>query len=240
MWQDMMGRLRYVSLNQFDYNIHISLKNKFLYVETPKVACSTLKLTLAKLELEDPEYFREDIHRRNLSPLLRPTQIGNMQKLLSSPGFVKFCFVRNPYERLLSAYLNKVVKRHKDTYNSLLCHLGRDQTDLDFEITFDQFVSIIEETPICSLNPHWRQQYYQTFQDSFEFDFVGRLESFNEDLNKLGAMMSVDFDPYVESWDRHKTGSGEKLKEYYPDSLRKRVYRLYEIDFDTFGYSSEI
>lgn len=38
------------------YAVHVSLKHKYIFVETPKVACSTVKMTLQRLELDDPNF----------------------------------------------------------------------------------------------------------------------------------------------------------------------------------------
>ena len=48
------------SAKDLNYGVHISLKHKYIFVETPKVACSTIKMTLHRMELEDPEFVRED------------------------------------------------------------------------------------------------------------------------------------------------------------------------------------
>ena len=38
-----------------NYSINVSLQHKHIYVETPKVACSSIKTTLQKLELNQPD-----------------------------------------------------------------------------------------------------------------------------------------------------------------------------------------
>lgn len=240
IWQSLLSKIRHVRLKEFDYNIHISLKNQLMYVETPKVACSTIKLTLAKLELEDVDYFREDIHDRYLSPLIRPSQVGDFDKFLKRPDLVKFCFVRNPYERLLSSYLNKVGGRNEIIYTNLLCQLGLDQTDFSREISFAEFVSCVEQTPVSMMDSHWRPQYYQTFQESLDYDLVGRLENFEDDMRTLEKMISRDLSPYMSSWTLHQTNSKDRFSEYYDDDLLERVYELYRVDFEAFGYSPEL
>lgn len=93
----------------FIYSTHISLKHNYLYVETPKVACSTIKKTLQTMEVENVNFHRDNpnikVHENSL--LLSPSSVGDFQKLLNSEIF-KFCFSRNPYTRLLSAYLQKI------------------------------------------------------------------------------------------------------------------------------------
>ena len=240
-WLSLVEGIRYLSHGEVDHTIHISLKNRYLYVETPKVACSTLKLTLARLELEDTDYYREDIHNRYLSPLIRPAQVGDFGKFLQRPDILKFCFVRNPFARLLSCYLNKfVVRRDKGIVGELLRQKGLDQTDLDREIPFETFVSCIEETPISMMNAHWRPQYYQTLQDTIDYDVIGRLERMEEDMLRIGEMLSIDLLPYMKSWDLHQTGARDQLEDFYSEDLRRRVVKIYEKDFEYFGYDTAL
>jgi sulfotransferase famil protein len=106
--------LPYECLN---YGANISLMHKYIYIETAKCGCSTIKLTLQRLELGDVNYKRDDfeeIHVREYSPLLTPRQVGSFRNLLNRPDYIKFCFVRNPYTRLLSAYLDKFVRQEYD------------------------------------------------------------------------------------------------------------------------------
>ncbi|MBD0335929.1 MAG: sulfotransferase family 2 domain-containing protein [Cyanobacteria bacterium Co-bin13] len=106
---------KYVEAELFNLSIHISLKHRYLYVDTPKVGCSTIKLTLQRLELEDEQFARddfEDIHLRKFSPLLMPIQVGPLDAFLSRSDIFKFCFVRNPYTRVLSCYLDKIAAPH--------------------------------------------------------------------------------------------------------------------------------
>lgn len=239
-WLSLSRGIRYLSQGEVDGNIHISLKNRYMYVETPKVACSTLKLTLARLELEDADYYREDIHNRYLSPLLRPAQVGDFEKFRLRTDIVKFSFVRNPYERLLSAYLDKVLGGNRVIVAELLRQMGVNQLDRDVEIDFATFVSCIEETPISMMNAHWRPQYYQTLQDTIDYDVIGRLESLEEDMLRVGEMLSIDLAPYIKSWDLHHTGARDQLEEFYTDDLRRRVAEIYAKDFEYFGYDTEL
>ena len=111
--QQIQKYLRHVSRDDFEYSINVSIKHRYVYIETPKVGCSTIKDTLQRMELDYPDLQRSDpemIHDRNYSPLLRPAQTWGLDRLLHSRDFFVFCFVRNPYTRLLSAYLDKIVK----------------------------------------------------------------------------------------------------------------------------------
>ncbi|MBD0269491.1 MAG: sulfotransferase family protein [Cyanobacteria bacterium Co-bin8] len=232
---------KYVEAELFNLSIHISLKHRYLYVDTPKAGCSTIKLTLQRLELED-EYFTredfEDIHLRKFSPLLMPIQVGPLDAFLSRTDIFKFCFVRNPYTRILSCYLDKIAAPHP-IKAQILRQLGRNYTDLHTAVSFAEFISAVEEQPISTMDPHWRLQYYQTFQESIKFDFIGRYENFSEDLQTVGEKLSPNFSKYFFHEQRNSTSSASKVSDFYTPELRERIYRIYELDFDYFGYSKE-
>ena len=98
------------SILGMNYAANVSLKHKYVYIETPKVACSTIKLTLQRLELGDDTFNPsfDDVHDRSFSPLLSLHSISEFEEVLEGDDYFRFCFARNPYVRTLSAYLDKV------------------------------------------------------------------------------------------------------------------------------------
>lgn len=229
---------RYVPIETFNYGLNISLKHGYVYVETPKVGCSTIKLTLQRLELQDEDFHHEplaDAHKRQFSPLIGPAQVGDLPKFLSRSDITRFCFVRNPYARLLSCYLDKIAGNASQK-GQILRQLGYDPYSLQIDISFEQFVSAVEAQPISVMDPHWRIQYYQTFHDTIAYDFVGRFEAFDADLRHIGRRISPDFDRYYKTEDRHRTAAAVNLESYYSDALQRRVYSIYRKDFEAFAY----
>ena len=91
-----------------NYLINISKTYKYVYLETPKVACSTIKRTFQKAEVTAlGGEVAKNIHDKNLSPLLSPLDIQNgLDSMFEGDEFFRFSFVRNPYSRILSAYLD--------------------------------------------------------------------------------------------------------------------------------------
>jgi hypothetical protein len=244
LWTDCFDNLskyaKFTTLDDINYAVYVSLKHKYVFVETAKVACSTVKMTLQRLELEDKNFTREvfqDVHNRAYSPLLRLQQVPNFERVLKSDNYFRFCFVRNPYTRTLSAYLNKILGNSLPEKSIILSQLGLDMRDMSIPISFEQFISAIEKQPISMMNNHWRHQYYSTYQDTMNYHFIGKFERFDEDfsyvMEKLGASS------YYLSESRHATNSTSKFNEYYTDELLERVYELYQIDFKTFDYDKK-
>ena len=228
--------------NIFDYSINISLQYNYLYTETPKVACSTIKTILQKIELNNPSFYREefeDIHRREFSPLLKPSQIGNLDDFIKSDRLYKFCFTRNPFTRILSSFVDKI-ENNKPQKSKILRLLGLDQKQLDTPISFLDFLKVIKSQDIIDLDPHWRCQYYQTFQDTIQYDFTGRIENFPTDLEIVLSNITPNYKDFVSHERRHATNANALIEQYFTPESIKLVQEIYAIDFDYFSYELDI
>ncbi|MEL6928277.1 MAG: sulfotransferase family 2 domain-containing protein [Cyanobacteria bacterium J06600_6] len=239
--QEIAKYCQYIRPGMFEYAINISHKYSYLYVETPKAGCSSIKASLQRMELESPTFYREDfedIHNRKFSPLLKPSQVGSFDAFIRRPNLFKFCFARNPYTRLLSAYLDKI-KSNKPQKKDILHHLGKNIHQLDTEISFDEFIGVIYEQPIANLNDHWNIQYYQTFQNSIKYDFIGKIESFDRDFEFVLNTINQDYQKYISKEQRHASGTNKLLQTYYTPTLIAKVRDKFAIDFEHFGYDDD-
>ncbi len=230
------------SAEDLDYAVHASLKYKYIFVETPKVACSTIKTTLQRLELEDPEFVREqfeDLHVREFSSLLKLHQLPNFENYLTRDDFTIFCFVRNPYNRFLSCYLDKIEKPiHVTEFKQkVLKSMGLDEGNIEQHVSFEDFVTVVENQSSLEMDYHWRTQTYLTCHNKINYNFIGKLESFESDFFTVGKRLSVDFEKYYTSVTVHQRHAGKQLEKYYTDDLYSRVYKIYEVDFDSFSYN---
>ncbi len=215
---------------------HISLNHRYIYISTPKVASSSLLMTLQRLEWGDAAFLHDptwEVHDRALSPLLTPLQVTSFEKLVSDRAFVKFCFVRNPFDRLISAYLNKV--RAEDHFKErMMERLGKSGAD----VSFDEFVDFVVSEPAEEMDLHYAIQYYQTFHELIDFDFTGHFETFDSDITQVGRLIGIDIAQYLVRFDPHRTGV-KNYSEYLTDRNLSLIREKYERDFTTFGYSRE-
>jgi hypothetical protein len=226
-----------------NYATNISFIHKYVYIETPKVACSSIKLILQRIELKDFNLNKDmDIlHNREYSPLLKPTQVGDFGEIIKKKEFFKFCFVRNPYTRILSAYLDKIASKNEDTFRKhcIYTQLGYDFRSTEQTISFKDFVRSISTHPIKMMDPHWRPQYYQTLQDFVDYDFIGRFESIERDIEfVVKKIAGRKGKKYITQSRTHKTGADSLIRQYYTEEIRDMVYTKYRKDFNYFGYSS--
>jgi len=99
--------------NFIKYNLWINDKHKYIFCSTPKVASSSWKVLLLRLDGKyyDIRKFRPRLWvtagRKLLSPAGRYKPLDLQQRL---EKYYKFMFVREPLERLVSAYKDKCLR----------------------------------------------------------------------------------------------------------------------------------
>lgn len=95
----------------------VSKKYKLHYVSVPKVACTSLKVFFFELE-NGFEFtpFRANGKLFNIHRLYRPEPV-NASLLSNTIGMKRIAFVREPVQRFLSAYSNRVI-HHRDMDNA--------------------------------------------------------------------------------------------------------------------------
>ena len=162
----------------------------------------------------------------------------------------KFMFVREPFERLLSAYRDKFVfTRPVDRH--LLELYGR-KIIRDFRpnatqqalrtghgVTFPEFIEYILKKGIHEgLNWHWNTYENQCRPCSVQYDFIGRFEylpnNANYVLKKAGVYNLIEF-PNENYYSRTR----EELLKYYsqiPLEWIVQLRRVYHSNFEMFGY----
>ena len=144
-------------------------KSNSIYSFIPKCACSTMRLSLAL-----SNGLISDVKKYNWIHSNNTTFSANLNELISA----KFTFVilRNPFLRLASTYLDKIVNSTKDTAKvkeNLLNKYSHIKSD---ELTFNKFVKLISEKDVLNSDNHWRPQV--DFLVYNNYDLYVQLEKF--------------------------------------------------------------
>lgn len=233
---------KYYNVNTFAYLMNISLRYRYWYADTPGTGDGCIKLILQRAELEDPDYQPPYgprwVHARRRSPLLGPQQMGAYEDWLRRDDILRFCWTRDPYMRFLSAYLDYI--RPPGPMRSLIVKALRAlDRPLKPEATpgFEDFLFAVEHETIVDMSPDWKPQYHLTLSEMIDYDFIGRFEHFERDMRGLASRLGFDYDRYAGHLDAYRTSDPEAPERYYTPALRRRVAKLYEADFDCFGYS---
>ena len=216
-----------------NYLLNISNKYNYIYFENPKVGCSTIKRTLQIMETNDKTLLDMDVHNKTKSPLLSPLQLVNPITHHLKSHF-KFSFVRNPYTRILSCYLDKIVGNEWER-NIRLPKIGYSPND---NLTFEEFLLAIRKFPIEKWDIHWMPQTILLAHNKVKMDFIGRLEYFDLDFKKVIAFLKKE--PFENSnivnVKHHSVGANKKLQQYLTKKCEDLIKEIYYDDFKAFGY----
>lgn len=245
---DLVSKLTsFMPWNWVNYNINISLKHQYVYIEVPKAACTTIKSTLSKFELgalatqwDAQGAPGRRVHRGIFeSPFIKPYQIDHdmLQHILTGPDFFKFTFVRSPYSRTLSCYLDKVVK--KAPIDEHIRQSITKNSAGTSEVSYLDFLKAISSMSTYDMNSHYRPQYQQTFGDTIKFDFIGKQENFAQDFKRLREMIGCPETCYSIA-NRHKTNASLSTSDYYSEEAAQLTEKIYQQDFRHFNYNKSL
>lgn len=147
--------------------------------------------------------------------------------------YFKFSFVRNPYDRLVSAFLYM----QKGGGNASDAEWSRIHAD-DL-VDFKTFVARALVRPKVFGAMHFQPQinYLQDFRSSFPIEFVGRYERLEEDFERVAKKLNVN--RKLQWINRTDTRKIVPYQEFYDDQTRGIVANLYSEDLRLLGYDFE-
>ena len=211
--------------------------HSFMYVRIPKAANSTVTLTLARMLFPDKtEQLVHDVQGKVARKLFStPEPLRHFGARAFRRGLRTFSFFRNPYTRLLSAYLDKLCSdENRDSYQWVAQAAGYADNS---EMTFERFVEYLEKGRNVYSNIHWAPQTAICPIAIDRLDLIGQLENLEGDLERLtGLLLGKPSPVTVLSREQNRQGAQSKLQRYYTPQLMGRVHHLYAEDFTALGY----
>lgn len=138
-------------------------------------------------------------------------------------SYYKFCFERNPFDRLVSFYFWRTAQKSID-------------------ISFKKFAMSVFEGPV-SLSIKYNSDgfsnlpfYYSSSSGGVAVDFVGRWENLAGDLERVCERVGVDWDGWIP---RTKSNIRPRIyhwAEYYDHELEEAAERFFVEELRLFGY----
>ncbi|XP_064078561.1 carbohydrate sulfotransferase 11-like [Macrobrachium nipponense] len=234
-------------------HMHFDHRRQAIYCFTPKVACTSWKRIWMKLTgLVKPEKDLSKLSRYTIHSSI-PTMASlraNIPEMLAN--YKKFMFVRHPFDRVLSAYKDKL--EHEDKESSYNFHKeigakilkkyrrpGFNNTGND--VTFSEFIRFISEPGRGTFeqrNEHWLSVHEICNPCAVKYDFIGKYESLKEDahyvLEWLGASELIDEFP-VPDRPFHAKRYDPKYFGQLDHMGKLAFFQKYLLDFAAFNYT---
>ena len=190
----------------------INHEHKFLFLHLPKTGGTSIN-----------KFFNDkfDNNKRDFGhPYLSEYKCNNFD------DYFKFTIVRNPYDRLVSAffYMKEYSKFQSDINFRKKWKLEHD--------TFESFV--IEKLPVIVGNKNTRPRHFKPQVDfgTAGLDYIGSFVTMQDDMNFICDEIGIDRQdlPHVNS-SNHK-----RYDEYYNEELLNIVKTLYLEDFNNYEH----
>ncbi|CAH3041427.1 unnamed protein product [Porites lobata] len=226
---------------RYHHPVIVNDEYKVIFCYIPKVACSQWKRVFLALDNRtDVDDVHDDKHYKFL---LYDYSDEDIKVRLKS--YFKFLFVREPLERLLSAYNNKLVNNKwpwgiiQSYKTKILERYKQDEpssNSFDQGLTFRKFIYYVSDVGFDA-NAHWRSYGPICHPCDIKYDFIGHFEDMPEEapyiLRQTGMDRAVTFPPFL----THNTTS-QLLKSYAPIPKEKiaQLGKAFEEDFEMFNY----
>jgi hypothetical protein len=199
-------------------------EKRLVYIVNSKVACSSIKKTLIRKTVCDDcrGLIHDELSRNTLQKL--PVDIRNEYDF--------FTFVRNPFDRVVSCYVDKFIKERSRRRDSMYFDdylFGYLATTKDFS----DFVRRIIKIPFFLSDRHFLPQCKLITDQGLPALTIKKFESLEDDFKSIKDRFKLKDLPHF--------NYTKKIdwRLFYTKETTELVYRYYKEDVDTFGYKDE-
>ncbi|XP_064088916.1 carbohydrate sulfotransferase 10-like isoform X2 [Macrobrachium nipponense] len=230
-----------------------SRKYSFLICVTAKGGASTWKTHL--LRMNGYTKYIEHPHETNLKKRMIAEKLLSSSELYrkmhrEEEEVTRVISVRHPFSRLVSAYTDKFVngslsspgKNKLNLYEIALRLMGKPVSpSVQVAVPFSVFLrSVIEENGgAVDMNRHWRPYSTNCRPCHVPFDYIVKLETFEEDLRYLVLKLGIKEINVTTQKNKSSKSKSPTYEAYYrniSDDIIARLYAIYKEDFRLFGY----
>lgn len=235
--------------------LDLVLEPKLIYLQNPKVASTAIRKLLA--ELSGKKNFFMLRHRKGVygnPPRMKHVGLRRFYQHAIDPETFVFTFVRNPYDRLISAWANKFANKPliagslTRKQNSVITNYLRVRADIDPQLpagpdamlSFPQFIRYACLTADTFIEKHLYLQAKIAEVPGITINLVGKYENFQSDLSRLYDHIKAPPTLRQRLEVRVNHSRRARCSDYFTQALADQVFAAYERDFDAFGYSRAV
>ncbi|KAJ7338765.1 hypothetical protein JRQ81_012667 [Phrynocephalus forsythii] len=234
--------------------IYVEDKHKLLYCEVPKAGCSNWKrvlIVLSGLANSAANITHNAVHYGKHLKKLDSYDLKGIHMRLKA--YTKVIFVRDPLERLVSAFRDKF--EHPNSYyhpvfgkaiiKKYRLNADREALATGSGVTFKEFVKyLLDSHRPVGMDTHWEQINKLCYPCFIDYDFIGKFEHLEEDANYflrlIGAPEGMAFPHFKDRHATDKRTNSEVVQRYLaeiPDTERQQTYDFYYLDYLMFNYT---
>ncbi|KAG8516196.1 Carbohydrate sulfotransferase 13 [Galemys pyrenaicus] len=226
-----------------------------LYCYVPKVACTNWKRVLLALSSGAPgDPLAIPAHEAHAPGRLRsladfsPAEINRRLR-----AYLTFLFVREPFERLASAYRNKFARPYsadfQRRYGTRIVRRLRPGAHPDalargHDVRFAEFLAYLLDPRTRRdepFNEHWERAHALCHPCRLRYDVVGKFETLAEDaafVLGLAGASGLRFPAPPRAKAANARDQAARLFRDISPFYQRRLYDLYRMDFLLFNYSA--
>ncbi|XP_025865948.1 carbohydrate sulfotransferase 8 [Vulpes vulpes] len=234
--------------------IFVEDRHRVLYCEVPKAGCSNWKrvlMVLAGLASSTADIQHNTVHYG--SALKRLDTFDRQGILHRLSTYTKMLFVREPFERLVSAFRDKF--EHPNSYyhpvfgKAILAryraNASREALRTGSGVRFPEFVQYLLDVhrPV-GMDIHWDHVSRLCSPCLIDYDFVGKFESMEDDANfflsLIRAPRNLTFPRFKDRHSQEARTTAQIARRYFTQLSalqRQRTYDFYYMDYLMFNYS---
>ena len=157
-------------------------------------------------------------------------------------------FVREPMERLVSAYNDKFSSSNVFYHNKIGKHIIKahrvnasdESLKRVHDVTFSEFVRYLltQHQLGIPLDWHWDLQSRVCKPCLVDYDFIGTQETFTEDTEELFKMTHIE-NVFIEKNYQSKNTTSDSIEQTFADITdheKRQLIDMYSVDYAMFGY----
>lgn len=241
------------------YNIYVNDEYKFLYCSVPKVACSNWKRALLSLlgvnktdQIPNTDLYDYGGRYYNTIRRMQLSMYTKEEVEYRIKNYRKFIFVREPFERLLSAWRNKftvasnlyfqsrwgsyIIKNYRENPSKESLNKGSD-------VTYPEFVRFLLSPKTVRdemHNDHWQPYETLCYPCIVDYDYVGKYTTMDNDIAYIAEKLNIQQLQFPARNIRYKHAPTVNYvdQEYAKIALSDihQIYENYKSDFAVFNY----
>ncbi|XP_045151997.1 carbohydrate sulfotransferase 9 isoform X3 [Echinops telfairi] len=234
--------------------IYVEDKHRILYCEVPKAGCSNWKRVLMVLNGLAPSAHNishDAVHYGKHLKKLDSFDLKGIHTRLNT--YTKAVFVRDPMERLVSAFRDKfehpnsyyhpvfgkaIIKKYRPNACAEALHSGSG-------VKFKEFVHyLLDSHRPVGMDIHWEKVSKLCYPCWINYDFVGKFETLEEDANYflqlIGAPKELKFPKFKDRHSSDERTSAQVVSQYLKNltgTERQLIYDFYYLDYLMFNYT---